>query len=472
MSAAAATSRKRRAVAATSGTDAISNGFDTYHIQGDAKGALTILQQQRQDSEDAPSVAGTYNEQLLTLLCACDASVDRGAEEERNLVQRLQALELDVAPSPQEDSSSSASSSSSSSSSRKRRRNQLIGSYNRALLLHAQGDSETAAHLCQETLQSYRNNPARPPDELVPVVTRTALLLLECHWALGRHTTHEAAALLAWLEMVESDKDDELKFLLHLYRSRGNLSELNEAGKHCDHKIRAARKELKQAMDLLQNKLRTSFGAETGSVVSSATSEENHSNQSAARDTHQTQHDSLIPHGSIVLQRHCQSALSLKANTERLKGNTKKSLVLCGEAHAAALPDPSYEAIHANNLAIIFETNGKRHLALHALAKGLGNARRHGSNPSSADIHLHADGTARPDHTLAMMHNAAICALQAGHYRTAYECMATCLAQSPRYSQQPRSWVRLAEACVGLYVSLSQQEDQRPRHWEALMANE
>ncbi|KAI2512225.1 hypothetical protein MHU86_2101 [Fragilaria crotonensis] len=126
-----------------------------------------------------------------------------------------------------------------------------------------------------------------------------------------------------------------------------------------------------------------------------------------------------------LLQAHLQSALNLKAHLELLKGNTNKSLLLCAEANASH-SDPSYESISANNLAFIYGTNRKRHLALHSAAKAL--------RAPSGGI-FRSDGTARCDSTCGVLANAALCALQGRRYEAAYECMATCVLSSTTYDE-------------------------------------
>jgi hypothetical protein len=205
-------------------------------------------------------------------------------------------------------------------------------------------------------------------------------------------------------------------------------------------------------MDVFQHKLRPTFGAEsTESVVSSANSEENTYNSASV-----TYEQQQAP-SSVVLQRHNQSALILKANSEQLKGNTKKSLVLCGEAYTAVTTpevDFTYEALHDNNLGVIYETIGKRHLAMHALAKALLCEK----SPSS----FYADGTVQPDQKLMVLHNAAICSLRARNFASAYECMATCIAQSDVFRSRPRCWLRLAEACIGIFAELKHAQPKTP----------
>lgn len=422
-------SRKRRAAAAPSDIDSASNGFDAYNIHGDAKAALGVFQQASQST-----IASDYNALLLQHICGDTDSSKEGRSLE-NLSRKMGQLKEDFCRNQGENMQS-----------RKGRRNELIFRYNQALLLFSQGQCETAAHMCHEAIDEYVSSSIRPSEEIVTVASRMAFLWLECMLSLEQQ--QQAEPVFLWLDKIDSEKDPQIKFLLTLYRSRFHLSELDASGKHSDSRIRAARKELKQAMDLLQNKLRSSFGAETGSVVSSNNSEENMSTQSTVRDQYETQ----PPQGSVVLQKLNQSALSLKAHSEQLKGNMKKSLILCSEAHAAATPETAYEAIHANNLAVVYETNQKRHLALHALSKGL---RARGEADSAF---FHPDGTARPDQSLLILHNSAICAMQARHYLSAYQCMAICLARSNVMAERSRAWLRLAEACVGIFVDRKKEQ--------------
>lgn len=197
-------------------------------------------------------------------------------------------------------------------------------------------------------------------------------------------------------------------------------------------------------MEVFQHKLRAAYGADTASVVSSANSEENMSAASTSYPESNQPHQPQQALGSIVLQRFNQSALNLKASLETMKGNVKKSLILCSEAYSASVENAAYEAIHSNNLGLVYETNDKRHLALHVLSKGL-----HRSTPSS----FKKDGTASPSQTLSILYNSALCALRAGNYISAYECMASCVARSPAFDN-PCCWLRMAEACLGVYHSL------------------
>ena len=257
------------------------------------------------------------------------------------------------------------------------------------------------------------------------------------------------------------EKDAPLKFLLQVYKSRVALADLDPYGKVADGNIRLARKDMKVAMEIFQHKLRPSFGADTVSVVSSANSEElssigNVNNNSRSSEQQQQQPP---PPNSVILQKLNQSALCLKAHLEQLKGNTKKSLILCSEALAAINNNNkgSYEALHNNNLAVVYETNNRRHLALHALTKAL----RAASNTTNDNPPLfHRDGTARTDPTRHILGNAAVCASRARKFVAAYECLAAILnstsAASHHQQPHPRGWLRLAEACLGIFADLRQ----------------
>jgi tetratricopeptide (TPR) repeat protein len=175
---------------------------------------------------------------------------------------------------------------------------------------------------------------------------------------------------------------------------------------------------------------------------------------------------------SRILQGQNQVALNLKANAEQLKGNVKKSLILCGEAqsfnnHTSMNPTSSgtsnsnssssnasyYDAIHQNNLGIVYETSGKSHLALHAFSKAVRSANN--CSNSNSNARFESDGTARPDVTLHVLNNAAVCALKSRNYVAAYECYAIGLATSNSWRKRPRTWLRLSEACIGtLFIAV------------------
>ena len=272
--------------------------------------------------------------------------------------------------------------------------------------------------------------------------------------------------------------DPQLKFLLSLYQSRVNFFErTTEDAATRDKHMRSARKELKQAMETFQHKLRPER-SDTASVGTfSSYSEEvananTNANAGASGGTATTDGKqspvalhSMAPspglaknHSSLsrILQSQNQAALNLKANAEQLKGNLKKALILCGEAQSFNNNNNSssnnnyyYEAIHQNNLGIVYESSGKSHLALHAFSKAVRSAteRRAGCGSESR---FEQDGTATPDVTLHVLNNAAICALKSGNYPAAYECYAIGLATARSWKKRPRTWLRLSEACIGI----------------------
>ena len=359
-------------------------------------------------------------------------------------------------------------------------------------------------------------------------------------------------------------KNAEFKFLLSLYKARVDLAARttttsssatrshnnNPQALHDEGRIRSARKELKTAMEVFQHKLRFSSSStlpnsvtnNTGHHSSTASNNNNHhpntsqsshnvpdnvsvnsSVDSKERPLHEFTNEGsgtslevppAAPTGttsqqqqhqhssqqSIVVQKLHQSALNLKANLEQLKGNVKKSLILCQEAHsldttttATAGDDNSdnnhqesssssyYNAIHANNLAVIYQTSHKRHLALHVLSKTLQQQeqqQRQRQEQQLTSLPLFStDGTAAPVQTLYTIWNAALCALQARNYRASYECWATCLRITMTTTtttttsgrdhngtgnrgsgnepfDQCTLWLRLAEACLGMHQEL------------------
>jgi hypothetical protein len=427
------------------------SGFDLYGLQGDAAGALDAFRRRRRLGPDDSKelFAEKYNSLLLSHV------VERQTEQKNFFLKQLEEMESSFATKRKGEDQLV--------SSRKLKRNELILAFNKALVLYSRGDVKKCAEICSEKLSGMINARQKPSEESSGVASRMAFLLLECilnvtagnSSGLQKQLTdilpgvvNPSERIIEWLDLLNAEKDPQVKFLLTLYKSRIAVSELDESGKHPDGNIRSARKDMKAAMEIFQHKLRPSFGGETESIVSSANSEENMSNAGSSMRFQEQQQQQ--PSGSIVLQKLNQSALSLKAHLEELKGNTKKSLILCSEAAGAvSATDAAYEAVHTNNLAVVYETNDRRHLALHALAKSLRAAATDGES-----LLFHPDGTARPDQTLLILHNAAICALRARNYVSAYECMATCVARSEVFRNRSNSWLRMAEACVGVFSIL------------------
>jgi len=411
---------------------------------------------------------------------------------------------------------------------RKRRRNELILGYNHALVLFSQGKWSESATMCMEHLNwqsSTKQQDKSPP--IQKVASRMALLLLENLLAMKQPTqvqpqlhpssstrkapgqSDEATSaqaeddgknksdgttteekfefpdpddVIAWLEKLGLDKqggDAQFKFLLSLYKGRVDLAvRSTESGLHEEARIRSARKELKIAMEVFNNKLRPS-NTDSVSVVSSVHSDEvaNSKTDGDTASSEGQQHHGNHPqphshqHQSIVLQKLNQSALNLKANLEQLKGNVKKSLILCSEA-VSSTPQPSqqdesslasanshYDAIHANNLGIVYQTSHKRNLALHVLSKALKDKRVNSEEEKTPELKPPSlflpDGTASPDSSLGTVRNAALCALQARKYLTSYTCWALSLLKNKSgASDQGLTWLRLAEACLGLHHDL------------------
>jgi len=219
------------------------------------------------------------------------------------------------------------------------------------------------------------------------------------------------------------------------------------------------------------------------------------------------------------LQVRHELVLSSKANLEYLRGNTSKSLKLCAEARLAGkksraggnnierekmhcdddtgepkengfsrdttadededgklpsgdgeaqMADDYDEAIYYNNLALLHQSAGKIHLALHYYSYALAYIERvklhdknsltaDGHSPPINDHHFWSDGVARPDISADILHNKSVCAFQAQEFNNAYECMARCVKMSPTvFSKRARSWLRLAQSCIGVYTNLQQ----------------
>jgi hypothetical protein len=438
------------------------------------------------------------------------------------------------------------------SSATKKRRNEYILSYNRMLGLFGSGDIQQCATIFSKNLsnaiEKYRMNlgkkknvTSKPdpnfPADVAVVAVRMAFLIFECvlSMSVGRNSGLCDIAssmgipfvddIVNWLESlpviysgntpngtsgtagVDNNKEmQQLRFLFNLYKSRLALANLHtETGTHVDANLRSARKDMKTAMEIFQNKLRPTFGttgssstnsntAETGSVVSSANSEENLSMAGGSnhhikqQQTPHHHHETTTVSSNVVLQKLNQSALGLKAHLEQLKGNTKKSLILCSEAIGSVDERMgSYEAIHANNLAVIYETNERRQLALHALTKSLrassadmggtsvrgGDCEDDNKTRNNADAQympelsvplFYRDGTVRPNFmtSLTILHNAAICALRARNYISAYECFATCVTRSDIFANRQAIWLRMSEACFGIWSSIKKSRATLP----------
>jgi tetratricopeptide (TPR) repeat protein len=469
---------------------------DVFDATGDAAAAFRVMvdnANRQLADEDGGTMAGSnedgstkklfqtpqeeYNALILTTLA-------KAGGNDSNLLRELEEAQDAVLKS-------------SASTGRKRKREEWILTYNQGLILLASGQIQNSVNVVWAKLQplvmSWEDKQSMKglSGDVLKMACRAAFLLIECILTLWpmRPVAQDNATpmdpdldvLYSWLEeQVEKrlpTDDSQLKFLLSLYKSRIDFFERGADGNISDSNIRSARKELKQAMEIFQHKLRATN--DSGSLASSSYSEQDNTSRGGAKSptplsfgsvvsgNHNSGSSSSNSNMSRILQAQNQAALNLKANTEQLKGNIKKALILCAEAqgfHEQTVADDHdhqqqqeknaptyYDAIHQNNLAIVYETSRKSHVALHAFSKALRSSccfDAAGENP--AGRMFDADGTAQPNLTLPVLHNAAICSLKASNYVGAYECMAICIRESPVWRSRPCSWLRLAEACIGL----------------------
>ena len=446
--------RRGRDVADTTASPSMNggiSGWELYQKQGDTATAWETMYGGKGDDE-TETKAQKYNRLVLAHL----HNSNRTASDQSKLLQDLQNFEQKQ--------------SFDHLTARKRKRNEFIMVYNQALIYYTQGNLMESAKLCQQHLDfSKQPTPKTWPLEIAKVASRLGLLLLES--LLSMKSLQSATAvdsmkefppldeIVAWLENLGLDKqgDAEFKFLLSLYKGRVDLASRTVGGLHEEARIRSARKELKVAMEVFQHKLRAN--ADGNSSVSSAHSDDakDGASTTAASTTTETPPHHQTPQQSMVLQKYNQSALNLKANLEQLKGNVKKSLILCSEAESSSTQETNYyNAIHANNLSLVYQTSQKKHLALHVLSKSLQDNDR--SDVEKAKLFL-SDGTASPITSLNTVWNAAIIALQARNYMAAYECLTLCLNKGGDKFDQGLTWMRLAEACMGLH---HQRESEEP----------
>jgi tetratricopeptide (TPR) repeat protein len=466
------------------------SGFDLYFQQGDVVTALNIFSSNTEDGSS--SLASQYNSILLKELVNPDK-----AQDLTSWLQRMGEIEASIL-------SSSSRKTPVFLSPRKMKRNEYVLAYNRALIHYGMGDLKNCIRMCSEKLFSAVFSGPPVSDELDLVTCHFAFLYFECllSFGVGRNAgldkvvesslrdldiptpVPSLSKIVQWLETVQTEKEPYVKFLIPVYKSRLALSEFDPSAHmlRLDGHVRSARKDMKTAMDIFQNKLRPSFS--TGAPFSASTSQINTETDSVASSINSGEdkgqfasepHSSLAAPTSVVLQKLNQSALSLKAHLEQLKGNTKKSLILCSEASAATPSDEdSYQPSHFNNLALVYETNNGRHLALHALAKAL-----QSQNSNDERFARHAelrtlssavcmDGTVRSDPSLAILYNAAICGLRARNYLSAYECMVTCILRSDVFRHRPACWLRLSEACLGIHADLLQRQSSTGNMFSAV----
>ena len=414
--------RGRDMLSNSNSTPSAASAASLYERQGNSAAALEAY---RSLAGGQASFSQVYNESLLTYL----ATGDKGFINQMDGWKKLWQEDVKDDGPP----------------SRKKTLKEYIMLYNECLVVFVSGKPREASSGVLKVLRPIFIENEDVHEELLSITAYIAFLLLDCILSIseGRHgglsqldDVCTSEALVSWLEAQDLESDAQLKFLLQIYKSRIDFAQRDPInGKVVDAKVRGVKKELKQAMELFNNKIRTT--GETGSLGSYSDVGED----SVSHGNRERINQPIVEVGTQdgLLQAHHQSALNLKAQLEQLKGNTKKSLLLCAEARVSH-NDPSYESIDANNLAIVYATSRKRHLALHTTAKAL-RAPKGGL--------FRTDGTARCDATWAILANTSLCALQARRYESAYECMATCVLNSTTYFERPRCWLRMAEACIG-----------------------
>lgn len=310
--------------------------------------------------------------------------------------------------------------------------------------------------------------------------------------------------------------EDELNFRMSVYKSRILLAKQSSNNNaNADKMTRMARKELKGAMETYNHKLVPRAadggggGGKDGHSVAAGSVGSGGDASGGPLDTSTHGLDDVdavgaasttsgvggaaatIPHVQRRLEAQNQYALSLKAHLECLKDNGKKAVKLTAEARhagerrrvrpgtggasasddaiggAAPLTGENADAIaiddahHLNNLALLHQTEGKNHAALHYYSRAL-NSLEGISSPSSTSttgtggstttLSFESDGTALPNPLPSILHNAAICAFAVRNYVTSYECMARAVRLDPAtYGSRARCYLRMAEACLGVH---------------------
>jgi len=370
------------AAAQTSG-----NFRNVYEVTGDSSAALQCLRGQTSAEAD-------YNRHILNA-CMNGSSAKDSSKNEAEDASWLNGLSTVEAPL-----------------NARKRRDDWIVTYNRGLVLLTMGRTQESLEMVlaklkpvispnKKSSKSGTTNSNKLSKELTAIACRMAFLVLEGLLASSVPLPQNVAtnnsdmvdrdAVVSWLTTaVEDVNDPTLKFQFSLYKGRLDFLDRKDS-KLVDAKIRSCRKELKVAMEIFQHKLRPS--GTTSDTLSLASS----SALSAETDTqpnHQHLQGSSAGGGNggggsgdlgRVLQGQNRAALNLKANTEQLKGNVKKSLILLAEAAnddsttttttSSSAADnnfkSSYESLHYNNLGVVYNTSGKRHLALHAWSKSL-----------------------------------------------------------------------------------------------------
>lgn len=400
-----------------------------FESTGDSSSALAAYGSSLNEED---SFSQIYNRSLLSYLAT--------EGEDNTFIDKINTWKLSDPSEEGEDAKAE----------RKRKRKEYTLLFNQCLFLFVSGKQSEAAEKILSTIRPLINEGEIMPDDLLDVAARMAFLVLDCILTISERSfgglkqideSCRSDEIASWLESQNLEPEPQLKFLLSLYKSRLDLTGRYEAdGKLNDSKLRAVKKELKNAMEIFNHKLRTT--GETGSLGSLSDVQSHDGSATYLRENlreRPTHPPAKVGSQEGLLQGHHQSALNLKAQLEQLKGNAKKSLILCAEANVSHA-DPSYDSLDANNRAIVYATCFKRHLALHTAAKAL-QAPKGGL--------FRSDGTARCDLECSVLANASICALQDRRYQSAYECMATCVQKFATHFKRPRCWLRMAEACIG-----------------------
>lgn len=139
-----------------------------------------------------------------------------------------------------------------------------------------------------------------------------------------------------------------------------------------------------------------------------------------------------------------------KANQELVAGDEAlRSMVDLAISDGSALHEwyrrpgartPAEAAIYFNNLGVGAMNDGKPSVASLFLARAAKEA---------------ADAPVEATFAQAVMYNAGLCSLTLGNHAAAFECFKHCQATM---SGSALLWVRIAQACVGLYASAAEEE--------------
>jgi hypothetical protein len=209
------------------------SGFQLYDVQGDSAAALEVFKSTLIDNPS--SAASEYNCLLLSRITTPFENPGRSSSSDdakKSLFEELKAADEEFQRKKDQ----------VVMSARKRKRNEWIRAYNRALVLQTGGETGKCAAIGVEMLEDLIKGRKKPAEELSMVAWRTAFLLLECvlTFSAGRHSglnpsglgIPDVESIVTWLELLDSEKDPQFKFLLALYKSRLDVAELDSSGKN------------------------------------------------------------------------------------------------------------------------------------------------------------------------------------------------------------------------------------------------